>query len=76
MTTYLMILMALVAVLGAGIALLSKNAFNKLIGVAVIASGTIPFIAIAGYLDVAVAVALLLPLTTIMILKITVGEDV
>lgn len=76
MTIDLMILLAVVAVLGAGMALLSKNAFNKLIGVAVIASGTIPFIAVAGYLDVAIAVALLLPLTTIMILKLTVGEDV
>lgn len=75
MTTYLLMLMAVIAVLGALIALFSKDAFNKLIGIAVISSGTIPFIAVAGYLDVAVAVALLLPLTTIMILKITVGED-
>ncbi|RQD82697.1 MAG: DUF2108 domain-containing protein [Methanocalculus sp. MSAO_Arc2] len=45
-----------------------KSPFDKLIGLSILSAGIIPFIIMRGYLDVAIIVALVIPVTTIFIL--------
>jgi energy-converting hydrogenase A subunit D len=45
-----------------------KDPFAKLISLSMIAGGVIPFIVDRGYLDVAIAVAIIAPLSTIFLL--------
>ncbi|NYT06389.1 MAG: DUF2108 domain-containing protein [Methanomicrobiales archaeon] len=59
-----------IALLGAGAAVAERDPFARLIAIGVIAGGVIPFIADRGYLDVATAVALIVPVTTIVILLV------
>ncbi|RXE55320.1 hypothetical protein ABH15_11185 [Methanoculleus taiwanensis] len=59
-----------IALIGAVSALLQTNSFNKLISVGIIAGGVIPFLVDRGYLDVAIAVGLIIPVTTIIILLV------
>ncbi len=50
-------------------AALSKNPFDKLIYLAMIFAGVIPFIIEKGYLDMAIAAAIIVPITTIITLQ-------
>jgi energy-converting hydrogenase A subunit D len=49
-------------------AILGRDPFDKLISVSVMTAGIFPFIIDRGYLDVAAALALIVPLSTIFIL--------
>lgn len=47
---------------------IEKDPFAKLISLSIIAGGAIPFIIDRGYLDVAIAVAIIAPLSTLFLL--------
>ncbi len=49
-------------------AIFGRDPFDKLISLSVIIAGIFPFIVDRGYLDVAAALALIIPLSTIFIL--------
>jgi energy-converting hydrogenase A subunit D len=49
-------------------AIIGRDPFNKLISLSVMIAGIFPFIVDRGYLDVAAALALIAPLSTIFIL--------
>jgi energy-converting hydrogenase A subunit D len=49
-------------------AIFGRDPFNKLISLSVLVAGIFPFIVDRGYLDVAAALALIVPLSTIFIL--------
>ncbi|KQC06830.1 MAG: hypothetical protein APR55_01120 [Methanolinea sp. SDB] len=55
-------------VLGAGATILEHDPYKKIISLSVLIAGIIPFIVDRGLLDVATAVALIAPLSTIFIL--------
>ena len=62
-------LMAAFLILVGGIAaLISKSAFNKLILLGILAAGAILFFVADGFLDAAIAVALLMPVGTLFVL--------
>lgn len=65
----LQIAFGLIVVLGCLSAAVSRNPFDKLISLAVLAGGVMPFIINHGYIDVAVVVALVTPVTTIFLLQ-------
>jgi energy-converting hydrogenase A subunit D len=52
-----------------------KDQYEKLIGLAIITAGVLPFIVIAGFLDVAIAVALIMPIATIIVLRLEEVEE-
>ena len=60
--------LTLLIFLGAAATALWKNPFDKLIGLSILSGGVIPFIVMRGYLDVAIVVALVIPVSTIFIL--------
>ena len=60
--------LTLLIFLGATVTALWKNPFDKLIGLSILSGGVIPFIVMRGYLDVAIIVALVIPVSTIFIL--------
>lgn len=60
--------LTLLIFLGAMVTALWKNPFDKLIGLSILSAGVIPFIIMRGYLDVAIIVALVIPVSTIFIL--------
>jgi|GEM_PF-2246231 len=62
--------LAAVALLGTGAVALSRSPFDKVIGLELLAGGVIPFVVMEGYLDVAIAVALITPVTTIFLLMV------
>ncbi len=70
MTDIILIILGLIAVIGALGTALNKDPFDKLISLGILSAGVIPFIVNRGYMDVAIAVALTGPLTTIFILLI------
>ncbi|MBT8507352.1 hypothetical protein AZH53_02765 [Methanomicrobiaceae archaeon CYW5] len=74
MMDYLIIIFAMIALIGAVSTYLRKSPFDKLIGIAVMTGGIIPFVVIKGYLDVAIVIALVVPVTTIFLLQAT-GSD-
>jgi energy-converting hydrogenase A subunit D len=59
-----------IGLIGAVGTMLQKDPFDKLISLGILAGGVIPFIVARGYLDVAVTVALVAPITTIFILLV------
>ena len=59
-----------IALIGAAGTMLQKDPFDKLISLGILAGGAIPFIVARGYLDVAITVALIAPITTIFILLV------
>ncbi|WOF15940.1 DUF2108 domain-containing protein [Methanoplanus sp. FWC-SCC4] len=69
MQDFLVILFTVIAIIGAVGTVLQKNAYDKLISLAVLAGGVIPFVAAKGYLDVAIAISLIIPMTTIIVLQ-------
>jgi energy-converting hydrogenase A subunit D len=56
--------------IGMTAAILHRDPFDKLISLSVLIAGVFPFIINRGFLDVAVATALIVPLSTIFILMI------
>ncbi len=59
---------ALLILIGMVAAIVSRDPFDKLISLSVLIAGVFPFIVDRGLLDVAIAVALISPLSTIFIL--------
>ena len=59
---------AFLAIAGTIGTVLERDPFAKLISLSVIAGGVFPFIVDRGYLDVAIAVAIIAPLSTIFLL--------
>ena len=70
MDDILALLFAAIAIIGAVSAHLQHDRFNKLIAIGIIFGGIIPFIVDRGYLDIAILVSLIIPITTIIILQI------
>lgn len=75
MMEMLALVFAAIAVTGAVAALLQENAFDKLISLGILSAGVIPFIVDRGYLDVAIAVALIVPVSTFFILLVSRREE-
>ena len=61
--------------LGAVATALWKNPFDKLIGISILSAGVIPFIVTQGFLDVAIVISLIIPITTILVLLLL-GREV
>lgn len=70
MDDILALLFAAIAIIGAVSAHLQHDRFNKLIAIGIIFGGIIPFIVDRGYLDIAILVSLIIPITTIIILQV------
>jgi len=64
------VILAIITLLGAVAVYLWKSPFDRLIGLSLMAGGIIPLIIDRGYLDVAIAIALLVPVTTIIMLLV------
>jgi len=58
----------ILVLMGTFSAILGRDPFNKLISLSVMIAGVFPFIVDRGYLDVAAALALIVPVSTIFIL--------
>ena len=71
MNEFYIAVLSLIAVLGVISVYFKKSPFDKLIGLAIIMGGVILLIVLKGYLDVAILVAIIMPLTTIFILQAT-----
>jgi len=56
--------------IGMTAAILQRDPFDKVISLSVLIAGVFPFIIDRGFLDIAVATALIVPLSTIFILMI------
>ncbi|MDD1675489.1 MAG: EhaD family protein [Methanomicrobiales archaeon] len=70
MNGVLVVILALITLLGTFATAFSRDPFDKVIGLGLIAAGVIPFIVDRGYLDVAGATALITPIGTIFILHL------
>lgn len=70
MDDLLVILFAAVALIGVLGTYLQRDRFDKLIAVGIIYGGVVPFIVDRGYLDVAIAISLIIPITTIIMLPL------
>lgn len=68
MNLILVAVFAFIAITGTLGTIIERDPFAKLISLSVIAGGVIPFIVDRGYLDVAIAVAIIAPLSTIFLL--------
>lgn len=75
MIWYLQLIFGLMVIGGAAVAVLWKNPFDKLIAMGIVAGGIMPFIAERGYLDVLILVSLIIPLSTIILLRIVRGDE-
>ncbi|WP_292521358.1 EhaD family protein [Methanoculleus sp.] len=75
MDDLLVVLFAVVALIGTVGVYLQRDRFNKLIAVGIIYGGVVPFIVDRGYLDVAIAVSLIIPITTIIMLPLCRRQD-
>ena len=56
--------------IGMTAAILNRDPFDKLISLSILIAGVFPFIVDRGFLDVAIATALIAPLSTIFILMV------
>jgi energy-converting hydrogenase A subunit D len=56
--------------IGTAAAIFNRDPFDKLISLSVLIAGVFPFIVERGFLDVAIATALIAPLSTIFILMV------
>ncbi|MDP2798174.1 MAG: DUF2108 domain-containing protein [Methanoregula sp.] len=59
---------AILILIGMAAAIFNRDPFDKLISLSVMIAGVFPFIVDRGLLDVAIALALIVPLSTIFIL--------
>ncbi|MBN2733490.1 MAG: DUF2108 domain-containing protein [Methanomicrobiaceae archaeon] len=69
MTDILLMVFAAIAILGAAATAIQKNPYDKLISLGMLFAGVIPFVVAGGYLDVAISLALIVPITTIILLQ-------
>jgi len=70
MNEFVLVACTILVLIGTAAAMLERDPFNKLISLAVMISGIFPFIIDRGLLDVAIATALIAPLSTIFILMV------
>jgi energy-converting hydrogenase A subunit D len=56
--------------IGMTAAILNRDPFDKLISLSILIAGVFPFIVDRGFLDVAIATALIAPLSTIFVLMV------
>jgi energy-converting hydrogenase A subunit D len=70
MNEFVLVACISLVLIGTAAAMLERDPFNKLISLAVMISGIFPFIVDRGLLDVAIATALIAPLSTIFILMV------
>jgi energy-converting hydrogenase A subunit D len=56
--------------IGTAAAIFNRDPFDKLISLSVLIAGVFPFIVERGFLDIAIATALIAPLSTIFILMV------
>ena len=56
--------------IGMTAAILNRDPFDKLISLSILIAGVFPFIIDRGFLDVAIATALIAPLSTIFVLMV------
>ncbi len=75
MDEILVVLFAAVALIGVLGTYLQRDRFDKLIAVGIIYGGVVPFIVDRGYLDVAIVISLIIPITTIIVLPLTRRQD-
>jgi energy-converting hydrogenase A subunit D len=68
MTDIFFVLATLLTLIGSIATLVIKNPFDKLITLGILVSGTIIFMILRGYLDVAIVVSLMMPVGTFFIL--------
>jgi energy-converting hydrogenase A subunit D len=61
---------AILILIGMAAAILNRDPFDKLISLSVLIAGVFPFIIDRGFLDVAIATALIAPLSTIFTLMV------
>ena len=59
---------ALLILIGVAAAIVNRDPFDKLISLSILTAGVFPFIVDRGLLDVAIALALIVPLSTVFIL--------
>lgn len=71
MNEFYILILSVIALIGVISVYITQSPFDKLIGLAVMTGGVIPLIVLKGYLDVAILVAIIMPLTTIFILQAT-----
>lgn len=70
MNDIVMIASAALILTGMTAAIFNRDAFDKLISLSVLIAGVFPFIIDRGFLDVAIAIALIAPLSTIFTLMV------
>lgn len=70
------LVLAAITIIGAVAVWFWNSPYDKLIGVAIVFAGAVPFIVVAGFLDVAVAVSLIMPIGTIFVLRLREVEDI
>lgn len=75
MIWYLQLIFGLMIIGGAVVAVIWKNPFDKLIAIGILAGGIMPFMAEKGYLDVVILVSLIIPVSTIILLRIVGGDE-
>ena len=68
MDEIILVASALLILIGVAAAIVNRDPFDKLISLSILTAGVFPFIIDRGLLDVAVALALIAPLSTIFIL--------
>ena len=68
MIEILQAIFGIIAIIGAAAASFSRRPFDKLIAIGILTAGVIPFVVARGYIDVAIAVALIIPVSTIFVL--------
>jgi energy-converting hydrogenase A subunit D len=70
MNDVIMIASGILVLAGMTAAILNRDPFDKLISLSVLIAGVFPFIVDRGFLDVAIATALIAPLSTIFTLMV------
>lgn len=70
MNDIVMFASAVLILIGTAAAIFNRDPFDKLISLSVLIAGVFPFIIERGFLDVAIATALIAPLSTIFTLMV------
>lgn len=70
MNILLLVIICMITLIGAVYAGFVRDPYAKLIGIGVIGGGVMPLIIARGYADVAAALALIIPISTIFVLQL------
>ncbi len=70
MNDFILIIFGITAITGAVYAGFAKDPYSKLIGLGIIGGSIMPFLIDRGYMDVAAALAVITPLSTVFILQL------